>query len=291
MKLNNPLITVFNRTATSFDKAAKLPSLIGERLLERLGQIHPQASILDLGTGTGNLLTKLRDLYPEARIVGVDIALKRLYVAKGKRLPLREKCLIAATANQLPFPDQSFDLIFSNLVFHWCEHLDALFYELQRILRPNGLLLFSILGPDTLKELRHCWSKVDQYTHINQLIDMHDIGDCLLQQKFLDPVMDREALTINYPDIYSLFNDLKALGSLNLTKNKCSGLMGHNVLKRLIQAYECLRASNGKLGKLPASFEIIYGHAQGSQPNDGDKVAASKHEVMIPVSHIRSKIK
>ena len=112
-------------------------------------------------------------------------------------------------AERLPLADGSIDLILSNLMLQWCDP-DRVFAEFRRVLAPNGLLTFTTLGPDTLKELRSAWGQVDSHTHVNQFIDMHDIGDSLVRNGFAAPVLDVERYTLSYLDVRKLAADLKA---------------------------------------------------------------------------------
>jgi malonyl-CoA O-methyltransferase len=166
---------------------------------------------------------------------------------------------VCGDAECLPLANQSVDLIFSNLALQWCWALDSVFAEFQRILKPGGLLTFTTLGPDTLKELRAAWSSVDNYQHVNPFMDMHDIGDGLIRAGLIEPVMDVERYTLTYPDVYKLMHDLKMLGAQTVGSGRQDGLMGKKRQQRMVQGYELFRGEDG----LPASFEVIYGHAWG----------------------------
>src|SRR5476651_1678543 len=114
---------------------------------------------------------------------------------------------VCGDAESLPFKSESVDFVFSNCTFQW--FLDPLvaLIEIQRILKPQGLLLFSTFGPDTLKELRESYQTIDTEKHVNHFLDMHDIGDLLLHTQFLDPVMDMENITITYENCWELLQD------------------------------------------------------------------------------------
>ena len=165
--------------------------------------------------------------------------------------------LITGDAESLPLADASVDLLFSNLAVQWCLDLDQTFREFKRVLKPGGLLMFTTFGPDTLKELRSCWSQVDGYTHVNNFIDMHDIGDALIRSSFAEPVMDMELLTMTYSDVPGLMRDLKSVGAHNVTRGRSRKLTGKGRLQQVIDAYEQFRSD----GVLPASYEVVYGHA------------------------------
>ena len=128
---------------------------------------------------------------------------------------------------------------------------------MHRVLAPGGLLMFSTFGPDTLKELRRAYERTDAHTHVNRFIDMHDIGDMLVAGRFADPVMDMETLTLTYDDVRGLMRDLKAIGAHNVTRGRPGGLSGKSALSAVAREYEAHRRE----GKLPATFEVVYGHA------------------------------
>jgi malonyl-CoA O-methyltransferase len=143
------------------------------------------------------------------------------------------------------------------LAIQWCNDLDQAFRELHRVMRPEGLLMFSTFGPDTLKELRAATSADQNHTHVSRFMDMHDIGDALVRAGFAAPVMDVERITLTYDDVRDLMRDLKAVGANNATEGRRRGLEGKSFLQRLAQGYERFRRD----GKLPATYEVVYGHA------------------------------
>lgn len=248
----------FEQAAASYDSAAVLQREVAARLLERLDltTINP-GRILDLGCGTGGNLQVLRRRYPKARLFAADLALNMLGAARRRSGWWRQVPLVCADVLRLPFAAGSFDFVYCNLVLQWCDDLDQAFGELRRIVAPHGLLLFSTYGPDTLKELRAAWREVDAFNHVNRFIDMHDIGDALIRAGFAEPVMDVETLTLTYANLPALARDLAAVGACNLTAGRPRGLTGRVRLQRLTAAYETFRRD----GRLPASFEVVYGTA------------------------------
>jgi malonyl-CoA O-methyltransferase len=86
---------------------------------------------------------------------------------------------------------------------------------------------------------------------------MHDIGDALIRAGFSAPVLDVERYTLTYDDIKSLMRDLKNIGAHNATDGRARGLLGRGFLAKLAAGYEVFRAE----GKLPATYEVVYGHA------------------------------
>lgn len=252
----------FDRAAARYDQSAVLQKEVGNRLAERLDilTLKPKR-ILDLGTGTGEGLSGLLKKYPDAEIFALDIAEGMLQQARKKRSwwqRLRGKVkFIAAEAEQLPFIANSFDIVFSNLALQWCDDPSLVFKELQRVLAPGGAVLFTTFGPDSLKELRAAWLEVDTEVHIHRFTDMHDIGDAMLHASLAEPVMDMEVITMTYDDAWQIMRDLKNIGAHNVAVDRPRYLTGKQRFKKLVEHYETYRRE----GKLPVTYEIVYGHA------------------------------
>jgi malonyl-CoA O-methyltransferase len=170
----------------------------------------------------------------------------------------------------LPIKAASVDLIWSNLTLQWVGDPQAVFAEFRRVLCTGGLVSFTTFGPDTLKELRAAFLAADRATHVGSFIDMHDIGDMLVHAGFADPVMDMETLTLTYGDAIGLMRDLKAIGAHNVTAGRPRGLMGRRRWQRMLAALEATRRD----GRLPASFEVVYGHAWKPEPRTTDDGSA-----------------
>lgn len=274
----------FSRSAKSYDQVAVLQQTVGERLVNHLELIKLKPEkILDLGSGTGAVTQLLEKKFSEAKIVSADIAYGMLKHARSKKSWLGQQEFVCADAEHLPFPDNHFDFIFSNFVLHWCHDFKQAFREISRVLKPEGLFLFSTLGPDTLSELRMSWAQVDDKPHVHLFIDMHDIGDCLIHAGLADPVLDVEYFTLLYPDIFQLMRELKQLGVTNLLIDRHRGLTGKKSLQKLVSAYEIYRTAESKL---PETWEVVYGHAWGK-----DLTALQEQnelgEVRIPISSIK----
>ncbi|WP_089724028.1 malonyl-ACP O-methyltransferase BioC [Candidatus Thiosymbion oneisti] len=252
----------FEQAAAGYDEAAVLQRELADRLLERLDYIRLEPElVLDLGAGTGYAIPGLQKRFGTARILALDFAPAMLRQARdrdrtcGSRLE-RPDC-VCADVEALPLANASVDLIFSNATFQWCNDILGTFGECLRVLRPGGLLLFTTFGPDTLWELRDAWAAVDGYPHVSPFPDMHDVGDALVKARFAAPVMDVERLTVTYGQARDLMRDLKLLGARNASSQRARGLTGRRRLLAVERAYDTHRRD----GRLPASYEVVYGHA------------------------------
>lgn len=245
----------FGRAAAGYDAVAVLQREVRARLLERLDLVDfSPARALDAGAGTGHAAVELSRRYPQAEIAALDFAEAMLAAGPAQGQTPRPVC---GDIESLPFADDSFDLVFSNLAIQWLNDIDAGFGEIHRVLNERGLLLFTTFGPDTLKELRAAWFEVDGASHVNRFLDMHDLGDALVRAGFAEPVMDIEHLTLTYDRVDGLLRDLKALGAHNVTAGRPRGLTGRARLERLERAYEKWRRDD----RLPATWEVVYGTA------------------------------
>ncbi|MBI1175511.1 MAG: malonyl-ACP O-methyltransferase BioC [Sideroxydans sp.] len=259
----------FSRAAANYDAAAVLQREVCSRMLEKLDIIRLQPlRLLDVGSGTGWGTRQLGERYPQAEIVALDIAIGMLQAARGtsswwqKLFSGGRQRFVCADVEALPVAAQSLEMVWSNLALQWCNDLPATFVELQRVLKVDGLLMFSTFGPDTLKELRTAFSGVDGYSHLNRFADMHDIGDMMVAAGFADPVMEMETITLTYDDVKAVMQDLRSIGAHNATAGRAQGMMGRAKWARVLRNYETLRRD----GRLPATFEVIYGHAWKVQP-------------------------
>ena len=263
----------FDHAAASYDAHAVLQREVCDRLLERLDFMTLQPGrVLDVGTGTGYGLAHLRSRYATAELCALDIAPAMLAAARARlpqpswtqralqRLtpnPSSRTHLTCADMERLPLAPDSMNLVWSSLALQWAHDLEATLKGFHRVLAPGGLLMFATFGPDTLKELRSAFAAVDDAPHVNRFIDLHDIGDMLIHAGFASPVMEMDMLTLTYADLKSVMRDLKGIGAHNAATARRRGLLGKSAWTRLEQAYE----SNRVEGRLPATFEVIYGHA------------------------------
>jgi malonyl-CoA O-methyltransferase len=251
---------------------------IAQRMHERLAlvKIAPER-VIDAGCGEGGDLSVLQNRFPQAQVLGLDASAAMLEIARdrqaaartavgrlfGKWLPAsgvgRSGMPLLACGDfaQLPLGGGAADLVWSNLALHWHPQPDAVFAEWRRVLRNDGLLMFSCFGPDTFKELRAALSAIDATPHVLPFVDMHDFGDMLVTAGFSTPVMDMEKITVTYTSVAKLLSDARAWGGNPLLTRR-RGLVGSAAWKRFVDQLEQGRRADGTIA---LSFEVIYGHA------------------------------
>jgi malonyl-CoA O-methyltransferase len=242
------------RAARSYAGASRLEAEVAARMLERLDYVKlAPRRILDAGSGPGRDADGLKRRYARAQVVALDHALPVLPKARLiERLLGRKAIAVCGELERLPFADASFELAWSNMALHWVNEPVGALRELERALAPEGLLMFSTLGPDTLKELRAAAGAA----RVHRFIDMHDLGDMLIGAGFAAPVMDMEMLHIDYASGERLLDDLRASGQTNARRDRPRGLAGRGFLAEF-------RARAQR-----ATYEVVYGHAwkRGAAP-------------------------
>lgn len=273
----------FSKSAQDYAEHAVLQRTVAERLLERLElvSISPKV-IVDVGSGPGGAARLLAKRYKGAQVLQLDLSMEMLSQSRSQDSRFFSKQrYVCGDAECLPLVKNSAELVFSSLMLQWCNDLDVAFTQIKSTLTKQGLFLFATLGPDTLKELRTSWAEVDDDVHVNTFIDMHDVGDALIRAGFVEPVMDVENIIMTYKDCSSLMKDLKTLGANNANDARSKGLTGKNKIEILESAYEKYRTD----GRLPATYEVVYGHAWAPlQETSSDSVA---NEAYFPISSLK----
>lgn len=226
------------RAVKTYDQAAIVQREVMDRLLERLDYmlIKPE-SVLNIGVAPDYGAGLLQTLYPDANVLSICSA-------EGENLPLQ---------------DHSQDLVIVHLVLHWMNDPQQFLKEIVRVLHPKGVLLLTAMGLDTLIECRSAFAQIDDAPHVHDFLDMHDVGDMLLQEGFTDPVVDMQTITVNYKTVQQLFSDLKDLGATNAHVDRRRGLMGRKKWHKMLAAYETMKNE----GAYPGTYEVIFGHAWG----------------------------
>ncbi len=279
----------FNRAAPHYDEAAVLQHEIAERLLDRLDflRVSPE-QIYDIGAGTGYLSRGLAARYSDAHITSLDLAHGMSQQARqnfdtGDAL---RQSVVCGDAEALPLATDSSDMLFSSSTIQWCNDLKQAFEEFSRVLKPEGLIMFSTFGPDTLKELRQSWAEVDDEVHVNAFIDMHDIGDIMKDTGFKMVILDTEDITLTYETVTALMKDLKMIGAHNVNSGRSRVLTSPAKIKKLMAAYEKFRDDDGRL---PATYEVVYGHAWLANAEEQKQEANAP--IHIPLEQFRRRLR
>ena len=184
-----------------------------------------------------------------------------------------------APALQVEQPRHTVDMLWANMALHMAADPQALIQQWHATLAVDGFLMFSCLGPDTLRELRPVYAELGWGEPSHAFTDMHDWGDMLVHTGFAEPIMDMERITLSYSSADKLLQELRGLGR-NLHPKRFPALRGRHWYRRLCEALE--HALRGPDGRLELSFEVVYGHAFKPRP----KLTVAS-ETRVPLEEMR----
>jgi malonyl-CoA O-methyltransferase len=265
----------FDRIADRYDAHAALEREVGARLLERVDyhRLEPRR-IIDLGCGTGRASVALKNRFRKAQVLGLDASMGMLNRMPRRSGIFRPLAAVCADLIQLPLSESCCELLFSNLAMHWCVDTPGMNSEFRRVLRPGGMLVFTTLGPGSLKEFRDGATAGVQGMAVHEFTDMLEIGDGLVAAGFREPVIDTELITMEYADLDALLDELRNTGAFGLI-----GAEGQPGISRrsLLDFYP--KYSGG--GPFPVTWEVIYAVAfspaegQPRKTPEGDVVSFS----------------
>ncbi len=239
-------------------QAAEPPWLHGEvarRMAERLPVVkQAPGTLIDWWSRAGSSAELLRAAYPKARVVRVEP------IAGAPQPPgwwARLRGAAATTIDAAAVPAESAQLVWANMMLHTLADPGAALAQWQHALSVDGFLMFSTLGPDTLKSLRAIYGAAGWGSPHAPFVDMHDLGDMLVRAGFADPVMDQELLRLTWATPAALLGELRTLGA-NADPARHAGLRTPRWRARLEAA---LAERAGAEGRIALEFEIVYGHA------------------------------
>lgn len=260
---------------------------VGRRMADRLQWIkRAPAAWADWEPVRGGLEAHalVAQRYPQARVYVVEPQPRRAEVAKerlGK--PWWQRLAGGAAVEVGPVPSGAVQMLWSNMLLHMAADPQALLHEWHAALAVDGFVMFSCLGPDTLRELRGLYAALGWPPPAPDFTDMHDWGDMLVHGGFAEPVMDMERITLAFETPERLLRELRELGA-NLHPARFPGLRGRAWHARLLRELDThLR---GPDGQLTLTFEIIYGHALKPLPR-----ARMGEESAVPLADMRSMLR
>jgi len=249
----------FSKAASQYDQFADLQRETGFRLLALLPGYAPSqvvcslSSILDLGCGTGYFSSLLSKQNNQANITCFDLSPAMLEQCKQR---LINNCqYIEGDVDCLPFAQNHFDLIFSNLVLQWSEQITKALMQLKITLKKDGKLCFSTLLDGSLSELKSAWQKVDDHQHINQFLSEEQVKRALHQAGFLRFTLVTETVTKKYSNVVDVMRALKGIGANHVHHGQKNRTFGRQTLKQLERGYLPHRDENG-MYKL--SYQVCY---------------------------------
>ncbi len=241
----------FAASSQHYDQVAALQRNVAYTLLNKVDTTTTSKTVLDIGCGTGFFTQLLNQKRLREQVIALDLALPMLDESRNR---LGTAChYVCADAEHLPIAQNMIDEIYSNLAFQWCCDLNGVFRQLNALLKRHGKLCFSTFGPSTLHQLKTAWLKVDDFSHVNDFVDINDIKIMLEINGFTSINIEEEMIDSRYPDVMSLMRELKDLGAHNATHGRNRGLTGKTKLLEMIDAYAA-SSDNG----IVASYQILY---------------------------------
>ena len=250
-----------NKAVKNYEQYNYLFTEINKRLFNRLNFIKRNFSnILEIGSRTGEIVSLSENEKTIKKIFLTDISKKMLSITK-KRETLKKKYLLVLDEENLPFKNNKFSLIYSNLYLHWTNDLFKTLNDINRILKPDGLFLCSIFGKKTLQELKQslCYAEDKIFNKISPrvspFIRIQDAGMLLQKAGFQLPVVDKDIIKIYYKDIFSLMKDLKGMGESNSLINREKNFTSKKLFDLANKIY---KKDFSEKGKIYATYEIIY---------------------------------
>ncbi len=243
----------FAAASDTYDAVAELQRTVGRELLQAIDTTHLTGTLLDLGCGTGFLTGELLARSRYESMIALDIALPMLQAAQGKLVDQPNINYICADAEHLPLGGQRIDAVLSNLALQWCRNLDAVFTDIKRVLKPEGQLVFSTFGPQTLHELKSAWATVDHYSHVNEFYSEAQLKHFLLQAGFKNSQVKSTVYISRYESVWTLMQELKHLGAQHVVAGRNKKLTTQTAMQKMITAYETQKVSD----QIPATFEVI----------------------------------
>ncbi|NTU77137.1 MAG: methyltransferase domain-containing protein [Alphaproteobacteria bacterium] len=244
------------RAAKNFERYSQIFDETAERLAERAKDVkRPFAQILDLGGHTGKMGTLLKQKNLPF-LVATDISEAMARRVTGP--------VLVADEEHLPFAPQSFDLVLSNLSLHWVNDLPGVLSQIHQILKPGGLFLATLLGGETLHELRICLRDAEialtsgASPRLSPMIELPRAGELLARAGFHLPVADRETLTLAYQDMFALMRDLRGMGETNALRKRRRTFTRRQLFTEAARLYASRFPSDD--GSLTATFEVIFLH-------------------------------
>ncbi|WNC70491.1 malonyl-ACP O-methyltransferase BioC [Thalassotalea psychrophila] len=245
------IANTFGNASSSYDDSARLQRYSGELLLSKLPK-NTDSVVLDLGSGTGYFAEVLATKFNT--VIGLDLSKEMLNFSKLNRN--KNINWLNADMHNIPLADNSVDIVFSNLAIQWCNPLTDAFIEIKRILKPDGVLIFSSLLDGTLTELKQSWLSVDNDDHVIDFNELIDIENSLQISGLSITKLEKKPVVLDYDNVRHLAKELKNLGASKVPNRARKGLSGKNRWKKMTQAYDGYLT---KQGVYPATYQLCTG--------------------------------
>jgi malonyl-CoA O-methyltransferase len=255
----------FDKGSCRYEDTVIVQKLVIEKILSNLAEISPQhfpRRILDVGAGTGMLLRSLRKSFPEAFLVGLDLAPGMGVTAMDSLKKNRNLLYVEGDAEYLPFAEGAFDLVVSTSTFQWLALLGKAFSEAKRVLAPGGTFLFALFGEGTLHELKSSYrsallaenaiDKDRSHNFFSRDVVEKDLYEAGFSGINVENYFEKEY----YPDVSSFLRALKGIGAGTAASLPAEGLGGKRIITKMTEFYQ---SNFSDERGVPVSYEVIHG--------------------------------
>ncbi len=257
------IAAAFHQRAAEYDGHVAVQKRVVDNLVRHVQSnsgLSPK-SILDVGSGTGSLLNRLHSIWPDASLCGVDLAYNMCLRATAK---LGDACLVVnGDAEQLPYKNESYDLVVSTSALQWTGNLSNAMHELRRVMKPGASLSIAFFCEGTLCELQRCFlevlgSRCDSKGHANRLHKFwsaEDLKTILARMDFESFVVNCETEIDWYDDLQSLLRSIKNIGAGTVSGGAGGGLGWRGIINETSRLY---RDYYGENGRIPVTYNVLY---------------------------------
>ncbi len=256
MSIDTIIRESFSKASKNYDQLSSIQRHIAEELIKKIKFLYMANRVLDIGMGTGYLLQRIRLLYPELRLYGLDCAFGMLEIAKKINI---SASYLQADAKNLPFDDRVFDIVVSNVSYQWAGDLNTAFKEARRVLSDKGKFYFTIFCEKTLCELREIVIGLSQEKHIESLGNLpnkNQLENLLKNSGFAEISQETVSVRCYYRNVQELIVWLKNIGANRFwSKQMFNGLSGRAFIEAVSKIYK--ERFNDK-GKIFATFEVLF---------------------------------
>ena len=242
----------FSKAATHYDQFAQLQRDIGELLLTKVSLTQP-VSMIDLGCGTGYFSEKLAAQFPNSALTCFDLSAAMLEQVKKRNI-----CNVnyrQGDIDNLPFVENSQDLIYSNLVVQWSADLPNCLKQIKNSLKVGGKAYLSTLLLGSLDELTQAWKSVDDHPHTNRFLSLQNVEQSVKKMDFTSARISTETRTLDYKNVIAVMRALKGIGANHVHGHQTVQATGRKLIKKLEAGYSPYK---NKLGLLNLTYQVCY---------------------------------
>lgn len=236
----------FDRAASRYDEQAELQKTVSDAAAEIAEKTFPKnASVLDIGCGTGNFGRYAKSHALKWSVTGFDLSFAMCRKANG----------VQGNWEALPFADAAFDGVFSSLTLQWVNDIPAALAETARVLKPGGTAVVATLCEGTLHELHESFLEVDNVARVHEFHAKETLCSRLEDAGFDIADVREEQMLRRYPDVAALMDSIRAIGAANRRQNRPRAFSRRAVFQRMERAY---RQQFGSTDGIPSTWNVVY---------------------------------